>query len=133
MNKEIAIGGLAHRVGVNIETIRYYERIGLMPRPERKSSGRRTYNESAVRTLAFIRKARELSFGIEDIRTLLELRRTDDGCSDVKVIASRHLEKVRNEVRRATEVERILAQALEHCPGGGPSVSCTVLKVLENA
>ena len=67
MSGEITIGGLAHRVGVNIETIRYYERIGLMPRPERRSSGRRTYNESAVRTLAFIRKARELSFSIEDI------------------------------------------------------------------
>ena len=132
MNSEITIGDLARRVGVNIETIRYYERIGLMPRPERTLTGRRMYDESDLRTLAFIRKARELGFHIEDTRALLALRGADDGCTDVKTIASRHLDKERAELRRAAEVERILSEAVGHC-GGGPASGCTVLKVLEDA
>ena len=133
MKRGVTIGRLARDVGVNIETIRYYERIGLMPRAERMSNGRRVYNENVTRTLAFIRKARELCFSIEDIRALLELREAGDACSDVKVIAARQLEKVRNEIRRAAEVESILADALHRCPGVGGSASCTVLKVLEAA
>ena len=131
MSGELTIGGLAHRVGVNIETIRYYERIGLMPRASRKSNGRRIYDERGVSTLAFIRKARELGFSLEDTRALLQLRGTDDGCNDVKAIASRQLEKVRVDVRRALEVERILSGAIERCPGGA-TINCTILKVLEN-
>jgi MerR family mercuric resistance operon transcriptional regulator len=132
MSTEVTIGTLARRAEVNIETIRYYERIGLMRRAERRSNGRRVYNASDIRTLAFIRKARELDFHIEDIRALLALRDAVQACGDVKVIASRHLEAVRVKARRAAEVERILTEALAGCPGGGPSTSCTVLKVLES-
>ena len=68
------IGGLARRSGVNIETIRYYEREGLMPRPPRTMGGRRAYAPSDLKTLTFIRKARDIGFTLEDTRTLLGLR-----------------------------------------------------------
>ena len=132
MSAEITIGGLAHRVGVNIETIRYYERIGLMPRPPRTSKGRRIYDESGLRILTFIRKARDLGFSIEDTRNLLGLREVHDGCNDVKAIALRHREKVRADMQRALEVDRILSDAIERCPGGS-TAACTILRVLENA
>ena len=132
MQGAFTIGDLARRIGVNIETIRYYERVGLMPRPKRTSGGQRTYDESDLRTLAFIRKARELDFQIEDTRALLACRGADGACTDVKAIAQRQLERVRAEMRRAGEVERILSNAVGHC-SGGPASACPVLKVLEHA
>ncbi len=132
MKCAFTICDLARRVGVNIETIRYYERVGLMPPPRRTSGRQRTYQESDLRALGFIRKARELGFHIDDTRALLALREADGACTDVKAIAQRHLEKVRAEIRRAGEVERILSEAVGSCPGG-PASACTVLKVLEHA
>jgi len=132
MQGAFTIGDLARRIGVNIETIRYYERVGLMPRPQRTSGGQRVYDESDLRRLGFIRKARELGFQIEDTRALVALRGVDDACTDVKAIAERQLAKVRAEMRRAGEVERILADAVGRC-SGGPANECTVLSVLEPA
>ena len=132
MQGAFTIGDLARRTSVNIETIRYYERVGLMPRPKRTSGRQRIYDESDLRTLRFIRKARELDFHIEDTRALLACRGADEACADVKVIAQRHLERVRAEMRRAFEVESILADAVRRCPGG-PASACTILKVLEHA
>ena len=132
MQGAFAIGDLARRIGVNIETIRYYERVGLMPRPKRTSGGQRVYDESDLRRLGFIRKARELGFQIEDTRALVALRGADHACPDVKAIAERQLARVRAEMRRAGEVERILAEAVGRC-SGGPAGACTVLSVLEPA
>jgi MerR family mercuric resistance operon transcriptional regulator len=130
MQGMFTIGDVSRRVGVNIETIRYYERVGLMPPPKRTSGGQRSYDESDLRTLGFIRKARELGFHIQDTRALLALRGADDACTDVKAIAQRQLEKVRAEVNWANEVERILSNAVGSCTGGGAS-DCTVLTILE--
>lgn len=132
MQDGFTIGELARRVSVNIETIRYYERAGLMPRPPRTQGGRRKYSQSDLQTLAFIRKARALGFHLDDTRTLLSLRGPDNACHDVTQIAKRHLEEVRAELRRVVDVERILAQAVEQCRGGTTS-ACPVLKILENA
>jgi MerR family mercuric resistance operon transcriptional regulator len=132
MQRTLTIGELARRIGVNVETIRYYERAGLMPRPKRTSGGRRSYDESDVRTLYFIRKARDLGFDIQDARALLALREADEACNDVRAIAQRQLEKVRAEMHRASEIERILSDAVGRC-AGGPASACTVLEVLEHA
>jgi MerR family mercuric resistance operon transcriptional regulator len=132
MHGAFTIGDLARRIGVSIETIRYYERVDLMPRPKRTSGGQRSYDESDLHTLGFIRKARDLGFHIEDIRALLRLRGADDACTVARAIAQRHLEKVREDMRRAGEVERILSDAVGGCFGGAAS-ACTVLKVLEHA
>ena len=133
MGEPVSIGELSRRVGLNIETIRYYERISLVPRPPRTARRRRQYDEGAVGTLAFVRKARELYFSIDDIRALLKLRGSEDACADVQAIASRHLQAIRDEERRNAEVARILSEALERCPGKGAAITCTVLEVLEHA
>ena len=71
--EELAIGELSKRSGVNVETIRYYERIGLMPRAARSDGGHRLYGEEHVKRLGFIRRSRELGFALDQIRTLLRL------------------------------------------------------------
>jgi len=126
------IGDISQRSGVNVETIRYYEREGLMPRPPRTASGRRAYAPADLRTLTFIRKARELDFNLEETRALLALRGPDNSCTDVKAIAQKHLEKVRSQMTRIVEVERILSDAVARCPGG-PTKNCTLLEFLEKA
>lgn len=133
MASSLSIGDLAQQVGVNVETIRYYERIGLMPPPNRTRSGRRAYDESGLRALRFLRHARDLGFSIEETRLLLRQRNADDACVHVKAIAKKRLEELRAEMRRASEIEQMLSQAVENCAGTGSAVECTVLKILERA
>src|SRR5436190_23245298 len=96
----ISIGELSRRAGVNIETIRYYERINMMPHPPRTTSGRRLYGQMESRTLTFIRRARELGFTLNEIRALLALS-TKEGhqaCAEVRELAADHLEDVRTKI-----------------------------------
>jgi len=130
MDGPINIGDLARHAGVSVETIRYYEREGVMPRPSRTRNGRRVYAVSDVKTLAFIRKARQLGFALDDVRALLSLRGPNNSCTEVKAIAQRHLESVRSRMRSIIQVERILADAVARCPGG-PTRDCTLLELLE--
>src|SRR5437588_11585102 len=88
-----AIGELSRLTGANIETIRYYERIKMLPAPPRTASGRRVYGARDVRVLAFIRRARELGFSLDDIRALLRLGSPEKAsCRQVREIAAHHLE-----------------------------------------
>jgi len=130
MKRDLSIGDAAERSGVSVETIRYYEREGLIPRAPRTASGRRSYAPSDLKTLSFIRNARELGFSLDDIRALLALRGPDNRCTDIKAIAARHLDAVRAKMRRIIEVERILSDAVTRC-SGGRSKDCTLLAVLE--
>ena len=87
------IGALSRKTGCHIETIRYYERIGLLSKPPRTQGGHRLYNKEQIKRLVFIRRSRELGFSLEEIRTLLKLV---DGkrytCEEVKTVTNRHLE-----------------------------------------
>ncbi|MCA8926587.1 MAG: helix-turn-helix domain-containing protein [Alphaproteobacteria bacterium] len=126
----LTIGELAKRTGVNIETIRYYERIDLLPPPPRTPSGRRSYAESHVQVLAFIRRGRELGFPIADIRTLLRLAEPDDtSCAEVESIARAHLDSVRSKIADLMRLERLLSETVSQCGGDG-APSCPVLDVL---
>src|SRR5262245_65197075 len=100
------IGELARRSGVNIETIRYYERIGLLPRPWRTASGYRHYGEVDVRRLAFIRRSRELGFSLEQVRELLDLAQ-DQGrtCAEVRAVAETQLASVRSKLADLRRME----------------------------
>ncbi|MBV9556444.1 MAG: MerR family transcriptional regulator [Pseudolabrys sp.] len=124
------MGDAARHVGVNVETIRFYEREGILPPPSRTASGRRVFTTTDLKTLAFIRKARDLGFTLPDVRALLALRGPDNNCADVKEIALKHLNVVRAEKTRIVEVERLLSQAIEKCPGGSTK-ACTLLALLE--
>jgi MerR family mercuric resistance operon transcriptional regulator len=129
-DREFTIGELARLTDVGIETIRYYERIGLMPRPPRTDGGRRAFGASSVNTLNFIRRCRELGFRLDDVRALLALRGAQPCCTDVKSIASRHLETVRAKLRDLAEMEANLAGLVARCSGDATS-ECPVLDALD--
>ena len=124
------IGRLAAATGVNLETVRYYERIELMPPPARTASGHRAYEAGHVRRLAFIRRARELGFSIEQIRALLALAEPSRAsCAEVSEIARTHLEEVRQKLADLAKLEGILAETISRC-SGDPAPSCPVLDML---
>lgn len=127
----ITIGQLAKAAGVNLETVRYYERIKLMHAPARTGGGHRAYDPAHVRRLKFIRHARELGFGIDAIRTLLML--TEPGhrsCAEVREVAGDHLKEVRAKLARLTRLHGILSETISRC-SGEPTPACPVLDMLD--
>lgn len=126
----MTIGAVSSATGCKIETIRYYERIGLVPKPGRTSGGHRYYAAAEVRRLRFIRRARELGFPIEQIRDLLAL---DDGrpssCREVASLTTAHLQHVRERRRDLERLERLLAKLASQCRSG-KRPDCPVIAVL---
>lgn len=127
--RAIAIGELSRRTGVNIETIRYYERIGMMPRPLRSQGGRRLYTQDQSRRLAFIKRARTLGFMLEEIRTLLALTSGAGACAEVKHVTEQHLEEVRQRIKDLRRLEKVLRDLVAQCDSGRMS-PCPVLESL---
>jgi MerR family mercuric resistance operon transcriptional regulator len=109
-------GELARRTGGNPETVRYYEKIGLMPDPGRTESGYRQYDECHEDRLRFIVRGRELGFSIDGIKGLLDLvDRRAVSCADVKVIAQLHLDEIRGKLTDLRRMERVLAETTRCC------------------
>lgn len=109
---------VARRTGCNLETIRYYEKIGMLPAPPRSAAGYRTYGEEHVRRLRFILRGRELGFSIDEIRGLLAL--VDRGtatCAEVKRRTEHHLADVRTKIADLKLIEKILAATAAKCTG----------------
>ena len=130
----LTIGKLAGLSGVNLETVRYYERIGLMPAPDRTEGGHRLYGEAHSRRLTFIRRGRELGFGIEAIRALLDLAEPGHrSCDEVQAIAADHLAEVRAKLADLARLEAILANTVSRCASHASAPSCPVLEMLEAA
>jgi MerR family transcriptional regulator, mercuric resistance operon regulatory protein len=125
------IGELSKSSGVNIETIRYYERIKLLPPPRRLANGRRAYDSSGLRILVFIKRSRGLGFSLDEIRTLLRLGGPEGAtCREVQEIAARHLDDVRSKLRDLKKLERVLASTLSRCSGEAAH-DCPVLDILD--
>ena len=125
------IGELSRRTGVNIETIRYYERVRILPAAPRTASGRRVYGPAESRTLAFIRRARELGFTLDEIRTMLALS-AEDGrgtCAEVRGVAARHLAEIRAKIADLSAMEQVLAKTVARCDAGELS-GCPVIETL---
>ncbi len=113
------IGELSRRGNVNVETIRYYERAGLLPPPARTKGGRRIYDEGDLKRLCFVRRCRELGFALDSVREMLQM--VDDGgvtCRQVKAIAKDHLQDVRSKMSDLELMERTLEQTITQCDGG---------------
>ena len=105
--------------GVNIETIRYYERTGIVPRPARTASGRRTYRTEDIMRLRFIWRCRNLGFSIPDTRALLQLAENSEvPCSEVRDLAAQLLSDVRRKIELLHRVEQALAELLERSEDG---------------
>ena len=127
----LTIGKLSELTGVNIETIRYYERTKVLAAPPRTDSGRRVYQSSDVRTLAFLRRARELGFSLDDIRTLLRLGGPEKAsCREVRRIAAHHLDNIRAKIGDLRKLERLLAKTVAQCTGT-TAPDCPVLDILD--
>jgi len=126
----LSIGELSRRTGVNIETIRYYERIGLLPAPPRSQGRHRLYDELHRQRLVFIRRARALGFSINDTRDLLGLTRGHNlCCAEVKTLTEQHVADIRAKIRDLKKLERVLSELAARC--GGTSVpDCPILDAL---
>jgi len=129
-HKGIAIGELSRRTGCNIETIRYYERSGLLPKPERRGRFRR-YAATDVRRLTFVRRARGLGFSLDEVRALLALSAPDNkrACGEVRDISAKHLADVRARITDLKAMERILAAAIRQC-NAGKRPGCRLIEAL---
>lgn len=109
---------LARLTGCNLETIRYYENIGIMPDPPRTSKNYRAYDDAHVARLRFVMRSRDLGFGLEAIRDLLGLVDGKAGtCADVQVLALRHIESVRAKIVDLQRIEQVLAETVSQCTG----------------
>jgi len=129
--ENVAIGELSRLTGVKIETIRYYERIKMLPAPPRTASGRRVYGSHEARVLAFIRRSRELGFSLDQIRTLLRLGGPEKAsCGEVRKIATRHIEDIRAKIGDLKKLERLLAETVARCRGN-KAPDCPVLEILD--
>ncbi len=116
---DLSSGALAREAGVNIETIRYYEKIGLLPEPVRADNGYRVYGETGLKRLSFIRRCRELGFSLDEVRGLLGL--VDGGdytCAEVRDLSIVRLGDVRQKIRDLRKMERTLKEMVSQCDGG---------------
>lgn len=131
MSRQYSIGQLAEAGRIKLETIRYYERIGLMEPPPRTSGGHRAYGEEHLHRLAFIRRGRELGFSLRDIRDLLKIADRDGPvCGPVLEVARPHLETVRRRIAELQRFEAMLTRAVGDCTGGLAAPDCPVLNIL---
>lgn len=128
--QRMTIGRLAREARVNLETVRYYERIGVMPVPDRTEGGHRSYAPEHAERLKFIRRSRELGFGIETIRRLISLGEAESqSCCEVRDMAKDQIASIDAKISDLTRLRRVLQQAVVDC-GEGTEVRCPVIKEL---
>jgi MerR family mercuric resistance operon transcriptional regulator len=126
----IAIGTVSKHTGANVETIRYYERVGLLPVPVRSAGGYRLYGRDDLKRLHFVRRARALGFSIEQVRTLLRLAdERKRPCAEVRVVAEAHLKVVRAKIADLRTMEKVLQATVAGC-ATGRSAHCAVIEAL---
>ncbi|HET7663519.1 MAG TPA: heavy metal-responsive transcriptional regulator [Rhodanobacteraceae bacterium] len=125
------IGTVARKCGVSIDTIRYYEREGLLLPPQRRASGYREYDEEALDRLRFIRRAKDLGFSLDDIRELLSLSGDrEHGVKGVKQRAQRRLALVDERLVQLQRMRDGLEELIANCPGHGALGKCPILRAL---
>lgn len=128
----LTIGTLGKKTGTKVQTIRYYEQIGLMPEPGRTKGGQRRYGKGELDRLSFIRHARQLGFSLEAIRELLDLADDPDRpCHEADAIARRQLNQVEQRMARLEALRTELKRMVRECSGGHAS-DCRVLEVLRD-
>jgi MerR family transcriptional regulator, copper efflux regulator len=130
--KSLTIGHLAKQAGVNLQTVRYYERRGLLPRPPRSASGYRLSPKEAGHRLKFIRRAQELGFSLKEITELLSLRVSRAAsCADIRARAEAKITDIQAKIRSLESMEKVLRKLTRACAGGGPVAECPILESLD--
>ncbi|MBN9079730.1 MAG: MerR family transcriptional regulator [Rhizobiales bacterium 65-79] len=121
---------LARRTGSNLETVRYYEKVGLLPEPPRTAAGYRAYDSTHERRLRFVLRARELGFSLDEIRGLLRLAdERDRPCADARDVAAVHLADIRAKITDLKRMERVLKDVVAQC-GDGTLPECPLIETL---
>lgn len=128
----LTISWLAREAGVNVETIRFYQRRGLLPEPDKPLGGIRRYVQADVARVLFIKAAQRIGFSLDEIAQLLQL---DDGthCSDARIIAERKLDDVRKRLADLQRIETALTQLVDRCTARRGKVSCPLIDALQPA
>ena len=125
------IGELAKATGIDVETLRYYERVGLVQRPARQANGYRAYGQDAIERANFIRHCRTLDMGLEDIKRLLDFTsKPDADCLDVNHLLDEHLVRVRAKLKSLRTLEKQLARLRSQCDTGHRAADCGILQEL---
>jgi MerR family mercuric resistance operon transcriptional regulator len=121
---------LARRAGCNLETIRYYEKAGVLPEPPRTQSGYRSYDATHERRLKFVLRARELGFSLDEIRALLRLvDERDQRCAEARDLAAAHLKDVQSKIADLRRMERVLKDMVAQC-ADGTTPECPLIEAL---
>ena len=132
--KSVHIGRLAEQANVSVDTVRYYERAGLLPTPTRTPSGYRTYPTGIVERLQFIRRAKDLGFSLDEIRDLLALSdQRGTGVSQIREIAARRLADVETRLAELSRLRHGLKQLVDACPGHGDPGTCPIVNAFKDA
>jgi MerR family transcriptional regulator, mercuric resistance operon regulatory protein len=126
---ELTIGRLAEEAGVNVETIRYYQRRGLMAEPLKPANGHRRYSADAVRRVRFIKRAQALGFMLEEIAGLLDLDEAH-ACAETRELATHKLDVIENKVADLTAMRNALKKLLRQCDTGSPTGACPIIGAL---
>jgi len=128
----LTIGQVAKRAGVGVETIRFYEREGLIGKPARRPSGYRQYEPDIVRRIRFIQRAKELGFSLREITELLSLRvARGRACEAVKARAAAKMEDIESKIAGLERMKRALTSLVEACAGRGSVGECPILDALD--
>lgn len=128
----LTIGEVAEQANVHIETLRYYERRGLVARPPRSASNYRQYPEDTVRRVRFIKRAQELGFSLNDIQELLSLRADPEaGCAEMRACAEAKMQDIEAKIGALAAMKSALATLVVECSGEGPLSDCPILESLE--
>lgn len=128
----LKIGQLARRGGVNLETIRYYERLGLLPKPPRTQAGYRVFPEDTIARVRFIKRAKELGFSLKEIKELLALRiEPGKTRADVRERAEAKISDIDEKIKSLREMRESLAKLTKVCSGDGPVNDCPILESLD--
>jgi len=129
----LKVGEVAKQAGVNLQTIHYYERRGLLPKPPRTGSNYRAYPEDAVLRVRFIKRAQELGFTLKEIKELLSLRAAPrTRCADVRERAEAKVQDIDGKVRTLQAMRKALTKLIGECSGSGPVSQCPILEALDS-
>lgn len=127
----LSIGQISRQAGCGIETVRYYERIGLLPRPPRTAGGHRVYDAEHLRRLAFIRRSRDLGFTLAEVQSLLRLVEGHRySCAQIRSLTATHLDQIRGKLADMRRLERTLAAYIARCTGGS-APDCPIVDALQ--
>lgn len=131
--RKLRIGQLAKAAQVHVQTVRYYERRGLLPDPVRQASGYRLYSQEDVKQLRFIKRAQELGFSLREIKDLLTLRVDSSAvCSDVQRRATVKVQDIEQRIAALQQIKRALIELMSHCAADTVSQECIFLEILDS-